>query len=302
MDEKMSVDDLRANKNSVGANTSPTGSVSAAATRRRVLQAGAGLAAAAVGATRGLAAPTIAGQPIIVPRAPNIVVIMTDQERHHMHWPAGWAEQNLPSLQRLKRNGLYFQRAYTAACECSPSRGVIQTGRFAPINRVPSTAVLWPGLIYQNCQPTIATLLKEHAGYDVVWKGKWHLSYASNAAPGNGGEDWGPADIKVMEANWGWSGWNPPDASTAIQQAQGTPFGVFNGNDTAGGGNPNNDGRYVSGTVNATPGQIPGVGGESVVEFLQGRKGSSNPFCLFVSLVNPHDIGAYPGNLITPPA
>ncbi len=136
----------------------------------------------------------------------------------------------------------------------------------------------------------------------MVWKGKWHLSYASNAAPGNGGEDWGPADIKVMEANWGWSGWNPPDAGTAIQQAQGTPFGVFNGNNTAGGGNPNNDGRYVSGTVNATPGQIPGVGGESVVEFLQGRKGSSNPFCLFVSLVNPHDIGAYPGNLITPPA
>jgi hypothetical protein len=196
MDEKMSVDDLRANKNSVGANTSPTGSVSAAATRRRVLQAGAGLAAAAVGASRGLAAPTIAGQSIIVPRAPNIVVIMTDQERHHMHWPAGWAEQNLPSLQRLKRNGLYFLRAYTAACECSPSRGVIQTGRFAPINRVPSTAVLWPGLIHQNRQATIATLLKEHAGYDVVWKGKWHLSYASNAAPGDGSEDWGPADIR----------------------------------------------------------------------------------------------------------
>jgi Sulfatase len=221
MDEKISVDELRANKKPVDANTSPTGSVSAATTRRRILQAGAGLAAAAVGASRGLAAPTIAGQSVVVPRAPNIVVIMTDQERHHMHWPAGWAEQNLPSLQRLKRNGLYFLRAYTAACECSPSRGVIQTGRFAPINRVPSTAVLWPGLVHQDHQPTIASLLKAHAGYDVVWKGKWHLSYASNAAPGNGGEDWGPADIKVMEANWGWSGWNPPDAGTAIQEAQG---------------------------------------------------------------------------------
>ena len=162
-------------------------------------------------------------------------------------------------MQRLKRNGLlYFLRVYTAACECSPSRGVIQTGRFAPINRVPSTAVLWPGLIHQNRQATIATLLKEHAGYGVVWKGKWHLSYASNAAPGNGGEDWGPADIKVMEANWGWSGWNPPDAGTAIQQAQGTPFGVFNGNNTAGGGNPNNDGRYVSGDINATPARYLG--------------------------------------------
>ena len=76
MDEKMSVDDLRANENPVSAKTSPSGSVSDT-TRRRVLQAGAGLAAAAVSASRGLAAPTIAGQSIIVPRAPNIVVIMT---------------------------------------------------------------------------------------------------------------------------------------------------------------------------------------------------------------------------------
>ena len=201
MDKKTPVDRSETNKNSAGGNALPTSGESAATTRRRLLQAGgAGLAAAAVGATRGLAAPTIAGQSVIVPRAPNIVVIMTDQERHHMHWPPGWAEENLPSLRRLKRNGLYFLRAYTAACECSPSRGVIQTGRFAPVNRVPSTAVLWPGLVHQNRQPNIASLLKEHAGYDVVWKGKWHLSYASNAAPGNGGEDWGPADRVSCEA------------------------------------------------------------------------------------------------------
>jgi choline-sulfatase len=308
MDKKVLIDGTGKGKGSVAVMPSPTSRAPAAIavnspTRRDLLQVGAGLALAASAGSRGLAAPAIAGQSIIVPRAPNIVVLMTDQERHHVHWPEGWAEKNLPSLQRLKRNGLYFLRAYTAACECSPSRGVMQTGRFAPVNRIPSTTVLWPGLPHQDHQPTIASLLKAHAGYDVVWKGKWHLSYASNAAPGNGGEDWGPADIKVMEENWGWSGWNPPDAGTAIQQEQGTAFGVFNGNNTAGGGNPNNDGRYVSGDINGTPGQIPGVGGESAVDFLKGRaKGSSRPFCMFVSLVNPHDIGAYPGNLITPPA
>ncbi len=143
MDKKTPVDRGETSENSVGGDTSPTSTASADTTRRRLLQVGAGLVAAAAGASRGAAAPAIAGQSVIVPRAPNIVVLMTDQERHHMHWPAGWAEQNLPSLQRLKRNGLYFLRAYTAACECSPSRGVMQTGRFAPINRVPSTAVLW---------------------------------------------------------------------------------------------------------------------------------------------------------------
>jgi hypothetical protein len=79
------------------------------------------------------------------------------------------------------------------------------------------------------------SLLKEKAGYEVS-KGKWHLSYAANAAMGNGGEDWGPADIDVMEKRWGWSGWNPPDAGNAIQEWQSTP-GTFNGR-TLGGAVP----------------------------------------------------------------
>jgi hypothetical protein len=66
---------------------------------------GAGLAAA-TGLSRGLVAPAVARDPITVPKAPNIIVLMTDQERHHRHWPDGWAERNLPSLQRLKRHGL----------------------------------------------------------------------------------------------------------------------------------------------------------------------------------------------------
>ena len=111
----------------------------------------------------------------------------------------------------------------------------MMTGRFAPINRVTRT-FLWPGLVHKNRQPNIASLLKEKAGYEVVWKGKWHLSYASNAVPGNGGEDWTAADIKVMEENYGWSGWNPPDAGNAIERWQPTQFGKFNGLATLGGG------------------------------------------------------------------
>jgi hypothetical protein len=52
---------------------------------------------------------------------------MTDQERLQMHWPKGWAEMNLPGSQRLKRHSLYFNRAYTAVAQCSPSCALIQT-------------------------------------------------------------------------------------------------------------------------------------------------------------------------------
>ena len=210
-----------------------------------------------------------------------------------MHWPSGWAEKNLPGLQRLKRHGLYFNRAYTAVTQCSPSRALMMTGRFAPINRVTRT-FLWPGFVHKNRQPNIASLLKEKAGYEVVWKGKWHLSYASNAAIGNGGEDWTEADIKAMEENYGWSGWNPPDAGNAIEQWQPTEFGKFNGLATLGGADPDNDGRYVNGRNAADRGQTPGFG-ESVVDYLKNRAPKlGKPFCLFVSLVNPHDVYVYP--------
>ena len=145
-------------------------------------------------------------------------------KRHSLRrWPQGWAEKNLLGLQRLKPHGLYFNRAYTAASQCSPSRAVMTTGRFAPVNRVTRT-FLWPSLVHQDRQPNIASLLRDKAGYEVVWKGKWHLSYAANAAIGNGGEDWTAADIAAFEKNYGWTQWNPPDAGNAIVDRQ--PNGV----------------------------------------------------------------------------
>jgi Sulfatase len=153
-------------------------------TRRGLFRAGAGLAAAVSGITPGRAAPAAAADAIKVPNRPNIIVLMTDQERHHMHWPQGWAEKNLPGLQRLKRHGLYFNRAYTAASQCSPSRAVMTTGRFAPVNRVTRT-FLWPGLVHQNRQPNIASLLRDKAGYEVVCR-KANGTWATPSTPHRG--------------------------------------------------------------------------------------------------------------------
>jgi choline-sulfatase len=262
-------------------------------TRRDLLKAGAGLAAAMSGAAPAVAAPAVAQPATNLPKAPNLIVLMTDQERHHVHWPLGWAEANLPGLQRLKRHGLYFNRAYTAVTQCSPSRALMQTGRFAPVNRVTQT-FLWPGLVHQDRQPNIASLLKEKAGYEVVWKGKWHLSWAANAAIGNGGVDFTAADIEAMEKNWGWSGWNPPDAGNALFAVMPSEFGPYDGLATLGGGDPNNDSRYIEGVTPGALGQTPGFG-ESLVDFLKNRAGKlGKPFCLFVSLVNPHDVWTYP--------
>jgi choline-sulfatase len=212
-----------------------------------------------------------------------------------MHWPQRWAEKNLPSLQRLKGNGLYFNRAYTAACQCSPSRAVMLTSRFAPINRVTRT-FLWPGLQHKDRQPNIASLLKDKAGYEVIWKGKWHLSYGVERLAGQRRRGLGAGRHRCNGKELGMGRMEPTRWGNAILGYQPIQFGDFNGNSTLGGANPNNDGRYISGMDPADPNQTPGVAGsKSAIEFLKKRAGKGDkPFCLFVSLVNPHDVYVYP--------
>jgi arylsulfatase A-like enzyme len=246
-------------------------------TRRRFLAAGAGAGIVA-------ARPRL---PILRPRemrGMNVVVLMTDQERFPVHWPAGWAEENLPAMTRLKRNGLTFNRAYTAAAECSPSRAVMLTSEHAKVNQVAVTLGR-PGLPTKAQLTSVASLLQARTDYLVTWKGKWHLSYSVQ-----GNEVWTEADIAAMAERYGPLLWNPPDAGTSVGD---NSYGIS----TMGGGLPNNDGRYVMGPGADDVGQTAGFG-QSVLEFLAevGRtpRAKRRPFCLFVSLVNPHDVSFFP--------
>ncbi len=219
-------------------------------------------------------------------KKPNIIVILTDQERYPTHWPEGWAEKNLISNERLKKNGLFFTRAYTAASECTPSRAVLYTSEHYPVNKVPSTPSK-TGLPSADELMDIGALLKKHTEYDVVWKGKWHLS-----PPLDGGYNWTEKDIAVMQEKYELYGWTPPDAGNAILEFEKNTDGTFfDGLTTLGGGYANNDLRYLEGTSQTTPKEIPGWG-EGVIDYLKNV--GSKPFCLFISLVNPHDVWVYP--------
>jgi arylsulfatase A-like enzyme len=225
-------------------------------------------------------------------KKPNIIVILTDQERYPTHWPEGWAEKNLVSNQRLKKNGVFFTKAYTAASECTPSRAVLQTSEHYPINKVPSTPSK-TGLPSADELMDIGSILKKHTDYDVVWKGKWHLS-----PPLDGGYNWTEKDIANIQKKYDLYGFTPPDAGNAILEFEKNTGGtMFDGLTTLGGGFANNDLRYLFGTIKTTPKETPGWG-DGVIDYL--KKVSSTdakdrkPFCLFISLVNPHDIWVYP--------
>jgi arylsulfatase A-like enzyme len=240
-------------------------------TRKQLLGTGAGAAAAAMlspalGLDKALAArhdgEGLGGK--------NVILFLTDQEREIQHFPSNWARENLPGLRRLKRHGLSFESACTAACMCSPSRSSLMTGYFPAQHGVKYTLESnmpegeYPQVDLPTTLPNLGTVMKA-AGYNVVYKGKWHCSKPAGAEAE-------PADLE----KYGFDRWDPPDAGAN----QSVP--------EAGGGVTNNDGRIMESKGEAQQ------AAEGALQYLDSVAGAQEPFFLVISLVNPHDVLFYP--------
>jgi choline-sulfatase len=226
-----------------------------------------------------------------LPRKPNILLIVTDQEREVMHWPNGWAEANLPARSRLLANGLQFTRARCNTSACSPSRATLMTGLYPAQHGVknlvefddPDDKMQNHISILPSRLPNMATVLGA-AGYHAELKGKFHLSRPVQYNREMKRHYWSEADVTHMAERYGFHGWNPPDMSD--------PQALTD----LGGGEVNNDGRFVDGTGTAAGQARPyeELHRESAVHFLNTYDGDK-PFFLVVGLVNPHDVQEYPG-------
>jgi choline-sulfatase len=247
-------------------------------TRKQLLGAGAGAAAAAVLspslglADKAMAAakPGAAGGKGLGGK--NVILFLTDQERLIQHFPPNWARENLPGLRRLTRNGLSFESACTAACMCSPSRSSLMTGFFPAQHGVKYTLESnmpedeYPQVNLPTSLPNLGTVMKA-AGYNVVYKGKWHCSKPADEELGAQ-----PSDLE----RYGFDRWDPPDAGANQSISE------------AGGGVTNNDGRIMESKGQAAQ------AAEGAMQYLDTVAGKQEPFFLVVSLVNPHDVLFYP--------
>lgn len=256
-------------------------------------------------------------------RRPNFLILITDQQSGNPYWPDGWADENLPAMRWLKEHGIDFPRAYTNSCTCTPARATLFTGlypaqhgatevlEFDNIARFLSDVSVSQGddgsvqaqaqvqamlmnakerrqnVLSANVQ-NLAKVLRS-AGYDVVFKGKWHLSkpasWVRDPERGIDQRYWTQADVEQIAERWGFSGWTMPDA--------GDNLAIEN----MGGGHTRNDQRFVDGHGQAAKyGHVPfeELEPHSVTHFLRNHSGE-RPVCLVVSLVNPHDVLAYPG-------
>jgi arylsulfatase A-like enzyme len=247
-------------------------------TRKQLLGTGAGAAAAAMlSPSLGLGKAFGAGKGGEGLNGKNVILFLTDQERAIQHFPDNWLRENLPGMRRLKRHGLSFETACTAACMCSPSRSSLMTGYFPAQHGVKYTleknmpATEYPQVELPTTLPNLGTVMRA-AGYDVVYKGKWHCAKSAEEEEEVANPEAKPSDLE----RYGFDRWDPPDAGAN----QSIP--------EAGGGYTNNDGRIIE---SKGPYQ---EAKEGALQYIESVASLQQPFFLVISLVNPHDVLFYP--------
>ncbi len=137
---------------------------------------------------------------------PNILLIVSDQERQRDWLPEGYP---LPNRQRLIDGGLEFTNHYTHSSPCSPSRASLFTGQYMAEHGVTenSTGGENPELSYDA--PTLGHLLRAQ-GYHTAYKGKWHLEKSTTPNM----EAYGYSDWTGNDMAW----WGLPGTGTEYDQ------------------------------------------------------------------------------------
>jgi arylsulfatase A-like enzyme len=131
--------------------------------------------------------------------APNILLVVSDQERHRGWLPTG---VRLPWRDRLRSEGLELTRHYTHSSPCSPSRASLLTGQYLAQHGVVDNVIMPEHKELDPAVPTIGSILRD-AGYRSSYIGKWHLSQAASPdLAAYGFADWEGNDRHFM----GWAG------------------------------------------------------------------------------------------------
>lgn len=109
------------------------------------------------------------------PKRPNVLWLMTDEQRTDSMGCYGSPWAHTPNLDRLAREGVLFTNAVTPAPVCGPARASLVTGRY------PSEINVWYNIGKPLPQLTFLTEPFHQAGYRTAGFGKRHYCALNNA-------------------------------------------------------------------------------------------------------------------------
>ncbi|MFY0653456.1 MAG: sulfatase-like hydrolase/transferase [Cyclobacteriaceae bacterium] len=107
-------------------------------------------------------------------KRPNLLFIMTDQQRFDALSFAGNTVLKTPNMDRLAKEGAFFKNAHTQMAVCTPARASILTGHTVENTKMISNRVAYAseetGIMPMK---TFDEILAE-SGYTCAYYGKWH--------------------------------------------------------------------------------------------------------------------------------
>lgn len=199
---------------------------------------------------------------------PNILFILVDELRYptvfpnQIKEPGEFLARFMKNVhKRIWRPGVKFGNHNTAANACTPSRGVLITGLYSQQQWLITTILSTPTSPPPAHQPVLNTnyptygKLLQSAGYQTPYIGKWHVSV--------------PGQPTNTLANYGFD-YYPTYFDPTGSNLQGTYGDETNGF--------HNDAYTAS----------------QAIDWLNNKRPTNQPWCLTVSLVNPHDREFFP--------
>jgi N-acetylglucosamine-6-sulfatase len=102
-------------------------------------------------------------------RPPNVLVILTDDQRWDAMSCAGHPFLKTPNMDRIANEGVRFTNMFVTTSLCSPSRASMLSGLYAHRHQVQSNFTDYP-----NDLPSYPRRLQE-AGYETGYIGKYHM-------------------------------------------------------------------------------------------------------------------------------
>ena len=102
-------------------------------------------------------------------KRPNILFMLTDDQRWDAIGLGGSKHLKTPHMDRLGKEGVYFKNAFCTTSLCSPSRASILSGLYAHAHGVVNNFAEYPAGFKSF------PIVLQAAGYDTGYFGKWHM-------------------------------------------------------------------------------------------------------------------------------
>ncbi|MGX7031051.1 sulfatase-like hydrolase/transferase [Vagococcus zengguangii] len=107
---------------------------------------------------------------------PNILFILTDQQRKDTLSVYGDLQCETPNLDQLSQEGHVFENAYATCPICTPARASLQTGLYPMHHGMITNSYNYGNMIQELVDtPELLSRQLEKAGYQIGYTGKWHL-------------------------------------------------------------------------------------------------------------------------------